>query len=196
MSIKVNKLLLKEFFSTPKPKITKEQLAELDKIFNIIIAKYYSKYYYMSEELRDFARVAVLSRHDKYDPSYDAYNYIFTIFRNEVGNRIKSMSREASLESSIEERHNVAVIRTLTSLMESAAELPPEIRRYAGYLSGETPFTMIRVSKKDMVPLMLFIKAHEPINTVIPEFVSKIKSPIKVLYSLLKDIIELSYGSK
>lgn len=193
MSIKVDKAKLKQFFQGPTNKIPKDLLDEVDKVFSIIISKYYSKYYYMAEELKSLAMLAILERRDRFDDSRDAYNYIFTVFRNEVGNKIKSLTREVSSDDGSDELHNVSVVKTLTSLVQDKATIPEEIEKYGDYLSGEKPFTMIRVSKKELLPLMLYIKAHEPTRYAVPDFVYRIEGSTKVLYTLLKEIIDSNY---
>lgn len=192
MNIKVDKDKLRVAFETPINEISEDLLKEVSKVFSIVIAKYYSKYYYMADELKAFAMLAFLERHDRYDHTRDPYGYLYTVFRNEVGNKIRGLTKETSTDDGSDEKHNVSVVKTLTSLMKDKANIPVELEKYQSLLSGEDEFTMVRIPKKDVLPLMVYLKSHEHVSMSTPEFV--LKSDVKALYSLLKDLLDIIYG--
>ena len=158
--VKVNKILIKEFFTTDP---TKECLDEVTKVINIILAKYYSKYWMWFDELRQIAVYAITIRREQYDITKDAYNYIYTVFRNEIGNKIISMSKETPVDEFLSHQSKVYDIID--------AELPIEVSRYKDYFTGEKKFEMERIPNKDIIPLMFFARQFDSIRTRVPEFI-------------------------
>lgn len=181
--IRVDQELLTQFLlSDTEP--TQEQIEEVNKVFRIIIIKYYSEYAEYADDLVQYAYLAVLERRSRYDPSFSAYNYIYTIFRNEVGNRIKKMTKETLVEDITTLKHR--------SSEEYRAELPPEVERYKEYLTGEKEFNIIRIPQKDVLNIILFLRLHESRrDTQIPDFIKENSNSTKVLYKLLKELADL-----
>lgn len=192
--IKVDKKILTEFFQIPLDRVTAKHLKEIDKVFAIVMAKWFAKWYYLAEDLKGFAHAGICQRHDSFDIERgNAYNYIFSYFRNEIGNKIKTLTREVATDSECNEEYNVNVIRALSYTMEDLAALPPEIEKYKDYLLGIKPFSIIRIPKKDLLPLLLFFKAHEPMRVNVPTFIKNQSNNVEVLYKTMKDLIELNY---
>lgn len=192
--IKIDKTLLLEFFTLDVSSATAKHFKEIDKVFAIVMSKWFSKWYYISEDLRGFCRVGLLNRHDAFDiEKGNAYNYIFTFFRNEIGNKIKTLTREIPSDQEGTEEYNTRVIRALSYTMEDIESLPPEVKRYQEYLLGTKEFTCIRIPKKDVLPLLLFLREHDRVNVKLPEFLSEDKKTVRVLYQLLKELVELNY---
>lgn len=158
------------------------------------MSKWFSKWYYLSEDLRGFCHVGLLNRHDAFDiEKGNAYNYIFTFFRNEIGNKIKTLTREIPSDQEGTEEYNTRVIRALSYTMEDIEFLPPEVKKYQEYLLGTKEFTCIRIPKKDVLPLLFFLREHDRVNVKLPEFLSEDKKTVRVLYQLLKELVELNY---
>lgn len=180
---KIDKELLKQFFLTEGDP-TKEQLREIKKVLNVVMVKHFQKYMNMADDLIQYALLAVLERRSKYDPAFSAYNYIYSIFRNEIGNNIVKLTRESSVEDMIIYKENI---------VESYTDepLPPEVIRYKEYLTGEKPFTYLKVPKRDVLNLILFLKVHESHRQInVPGFVKDSKNVIDIMYKMLKDKFE------
>ena len=178
--VKINKDILSEFFTTDK--VTQRHLDELYKIVNIIMIKHYSKYSNLFEELRQAAVMAVTQRRSSYDPSYSAYNYVYTVFRNEIGNTIIKLTKETSVEDYLSYREKV--------VDSSEAELPVEIERYHKFLTGEEKFSKLRIPKKDVLNLILFLKKFETRrDSQTPTFIYESKKYTTLMYKMLKDLI-------
>jgi len=184
--VKVDKEILLQFFSLPADKVTQVHIKELTKVIEIVLIKHFSKYYYIFQELKDAAIEAICMRRDKYDPSFSPYNYCYTVFRNEIGNKINRFTREQSVPDI---RETLKTTMDIASMQE--AELPPEIERYREALLGMKDFTMERIPRRDVLPVIMFIKLHEtPSKAAVPEFVLDTTRSINILYKLLNDIIQ------
>lgn len=181
--IKVDHATLLEFFQTPTDKITEHQKNEVDKVLNIVLIKHFSKHKNIFLDLRSFAWVAILERHKKQEfagGKGSAYNYIYTTFRNEVGNKQIKFFRETPMED----------INSFRSGMYDTTEddLPEEIKRYTKFLTGEESYTFIRIPRKDVLPLLIFVRMFEVKRAVaVPNFITVSKKSIQVMYKLLKE---------
>ena len=183
---KVDKEALKDFFlSDGEP--TEKHLKEIKKVFNIVMIKHFVSYIQMSNDLMQYAVLAVLERRKSYDPSFSPYNYIYSIFRNEIGNKLRKLckpDKEVYVEDILSFKERM--------VEDSEAELPQEIQRYKDYLTGKKDYTFIRIPKKDVLNLTIFLRSFESRReTPIPDFIVQTKNITKVLYRILKDIIEL-----
>lgn len=181
--IKVDKEVLRQFFVAEQ--FTDHHKAEVEKVLNIVLIKHYSKHFNLFDDLRQFAWTAILERRHRkdYDPTRCPYNYIYTTFRNEVGNNIIKLLKESSVEDIInlkESVHNAAV-----------DELPSEIVKYTKHLTGEESYTYLRIPKKDVLPLVLFVRLFEKKREVkVPSFLSDYKNSTQVLFKLLKEMFD------
>lgn len=182
-TFKIDKEVLRDFFI--QPQFTSLHKREVDKVLNVVLIKHYNKYYYLFEELKQFAWTAVLERKMRkdYDPTRDPYNYIYTTFRNEVGNNIIKLTREINIEGMVNFKE--AMVNS------SEGSLPSEVCRYQKYLTGEVAFTSLRIPKKDVLPLLVFLRLYEKRREVkVPSFITNSRLSIPVLYKLLKEIFE------
>lgn len=180
---KVDKSLLDQFFLSYPQEPTIAQLEEVKKVLNVVMIKHFSSYISNMDDLRSYALLAVLERRSQYDPSYSSYNYIYSIFRNEVGNKINKLTKENFVED---------ILKFKEALYESnEAELPKEISRYKKYLTGEEEFSLLRIPKKDALNLIVFMKIYESSReTKVPEFIEPNNKSIQVLYKLLKQLFD------
>lgn len=143
--IKVNKQLIDSFYSKPKDQATQKEIAEIYKVIQIVLNHYYSKYYCKFKELRSWAMLAILERHQNYNPVWSSYNFVYRIARNEIGNKLSKYGKEEFMEELPEDSK-----QTLPESMSSVEELLP-------YLSGDKFFKVLEVPKGLIVPLMTFI---------------------------------------
>ncbi len=181
---KIDKEILKDFF-TSEGDPTPEHLKEIKKVFNVVMIKHHSSQLKMSDELVGYAILALLERRKQYDPSYSAYNYIYSIFRNEVGNKLHKLQnpKEFYMEDLLSFKERM--------VDTGKDELPQEVQRYTEYLTGQKNYTFIRIPKKDVLDLLIFLRSFESKREVkVPEFILKSKGIIKVLYKLLKELME------
>ena len=143
--IKVNKQLIDSFYSKPKDQATQKEIAEIYKVIQIVLNHYYSKYYCKFKELRSWAMLAILERHQNYNPVWSSYNFVYRIARNEIGNKLSKYGKEEFMEELPEDSK-----QALPESMSSDEELLP-------YLSGDKFFKVLEVPKGLIVPLMTFI---------------------------------------
>lgn len=179
---KINKELLTQFFLSDQPP-TEEQLREVKKVFKVVMIKHYHKFNALSEDLIQYALLAILERRKSYDPSFSPYNYIYTTFRNEIGNKINKLNKEVYVED---------ILKLKVDIYDSTdAELPQEVQRYKNYLLGLEEFDFLRIPKKSALNLIIFLRMHESRREVeVPNFVLHGKNIIQVLYKLLKEFTE------
>ena len=143
--IKVNKQLIDSFYSKPKDQATQKEIAEIYKVIQIVLNHYYSKYYCKFKELRSWAMLAILERHQNYNPVWSSYNFVYRIARNEIGNKLSKYGKEEFMEELPEDSK-----QALPESMSSVEELLP-------YLSGDKFFKVLEVPKGLIVPLMTFV---------------------------------------
>ena len=181
----INKEVLKDFFYAES--ITKEMISEVKKVIFVVMVKHFS-YSVNSTGDKDLyndlvqsAYLAILSRRDKYDSKYPAYNYIYTICRNEIGNNLVKLTRGYNIEKINNVRGSV--------VDQEDIELPAEIDKYKNYLLGTEEFTFVRISKKSALDLIIFLRLHENKCTCkIPEFLDQSCKKQRVLYKLLMEL--------
>lgn len=162
--------------------VTAEQLAEIEKVLTVVFIKHYSNYI-GNEDLKQWALLYVLQNRYKYDPSFSAYNFIYTGIRDEIGNKIKKYNKEVFTDdyATFDNR----------SYDVDPEELPEEVRKFAPYLLGQKLFTKVRIPVNDVLPLMLFLKsASKKPLTKVPDFVLDNENAVYILYKILNDYIK------
>lgn len=180
--VKIDQEKLTDFFTTQN--VTEAHLKEIRKVFNVVLIKHFSNYMSDADNLYQYAILAILERRDRFDISYSAYNYIYSCFRNEVGNKINKLSKESLVED----------ILTFKDSLEDSdmAELPEEIRKYKDALMGLEDFTFKRIPKGDILHLIIYLRLYEPKRNVkIPPYIEGHKNSVQVLYKLLKEMTSL-----
>jgi len=151
----VDRELLFEFLIIAPEEIADEHLNEVDKVISIVLNKYHSSQYQFFEECRAQIMITILERRDRFDPKYDAYNYIFTIARNESGNYIKKLTKEASLDETSTQ------VEDKGSLELEYDPMSP-LKPYVAYLAGYADYNYIRISRESAVDLLVYLKSHDP----------------------------------
>lgn len=161
--------------------VTSEQLAEIEKVLTVVFIKHFSNYI-GNEDLKQWALLYVLANRHKYDPSFSAYNFIYTGIRNEIGNKIKKYSKEVFTEDYAAFDNRCYDV--------DPEELPEEVRKYASYLLGQKLFVKKRIPVGDVLPLMMFLKQADkkPLMKV-PDFVLDNENAVFILYKILSDYI-------
>lgn len=180
----INKDLLTEFFFVEE--VTEQHLTEVHKVFNVIMAKYYAKYYYMRDDLISFAISAACDRkfRNMYDPSYSAYNYLFALFRNEVGNKILKLAREVPSDMLLSYR-NLAEPE-----VDDTNKAPASVQKYIDALSGDKSDNFTKVAKADILDIIIYCRVHEgkKLNGT-PEYLQDNNRAIPALYNIIKDLV-------
>lgn len=172
---KIDKKALEEFLLKDNP--SKEALRAVHMVITAVIIKWYSKYKSMDAELHDLVIYALCKKRGKYDLAYSAYNYIFTIARNEIGNYLNKR-REVVVED-ILPLSNASVVPDIASL-------PSEINKFKKYLTGEEEFTVLDLTEREAVNLMCFCDLHQPSRKVTPPtYIQENPNALQTLYRFL-----------
>lgn len=178
--VKIDKSILRELLTIGIPEIKDKHLKELKKVISVVFIKHFNKYYYEHEELERFAILAVLERVVRYDPSLDAYGYIYTICRNEIGNKVLKLTKETFVDSY--EPFN-------REYSEIVSELPTEIRRFKTYLTGEKPFETLELTPECAINLSLYFNSNQKSRQLkVPSFILESPDIIQCMYKLLLKI--------
>lgn len=143
--VHLNEDLLKTFFMHPVPYITPEEYEEVKKVIGIVLNTHFSKWYAYYEDLYSWVITALLNKHDIYNPEYRAYTFIYTIARNEAGNKIAKYLRETL----VDEYPDTNAVKVHDIKSDGVKPLLP-------YLSGEQGFTIIEVPRDLVLPLLQF----------------------------------------
>lgn len=177
--VKIDQAKLKDFFMNDN--VDESHLKEIRKVFNVVMIKHYSKYVRWTDDLYHYAILAIYERKKRYDPSFSAYNYIYTTFRNELGNKIRTLTREYLVEDLLSFEESV-------STSGEMAELPASITRYKDHLLGMKQFTFERLPKSAALELILFTRLNTKHRVrEVPQYITDAKNPVEVLYTLLKE---------
>lgn len=167
--VNISEDVLKSFFAHPVPLITPQEVAEVKKVVGIVLNTHFSKWYQYYEDLFSWVMSALLEKHDIYNPEYRAYTFIYTIARNEAGNKIAKYLRETLLEEYPE-------IGTVAHDVKTDGVKP-----LLPYLSGEQKFGIVAVPQYLVLPLLQFAEHG--------------KNPRKesVLEEVARKLIQLNY---
>lgn len=158
---------------------SQDSLKELEKVVFVVLVKHYPNYV-QDSDLKQQAVLAVLSRRDSYDPSFSAYNYIYTICRNEISNKVRRSHRELPAD-------NILTLAEGLTTFESA-ELPTEIEKFRRYLTSEKSFTVLELTEKDAINLYIFINSiKKPRLKKVPEFYSNCPYLKELMYKFITD---------
>lgn len=182
---KINKNILYEFLLCDESEMGNIHIDEVYKVIDIVMHKYYSAYVGFSKDLKAETFALILDRRKGFDPDRDAYNYIFTQARNEIGNNIYRWKKETSIEDDLNVREQGSEIDY------DNLDIPPACLKYAHYLTGEADFTTKRIARKDVADMVIYLKVMEnKAVQPVPEYFKNRKNVEAILYKLLKDIID------
>lgn len=184
--IKINKDILYEFLLCDEEEMGNSHVQEVYKIIDIVINKHFSAYMSWRNDLKAQTFSVILDRRKGFDSDRDAYNYIYTQARNEIGNNIYRWTRETKTEDDLGYKEPGCDIDV------ESLDLPAACVKYAHYLSGEVDFTVKRIAKKDATDILVFLRAYERKPTpAAPEFLKDRRNATDVLYKIIKDLINL-----
>lgn len=158
--MKINKEMLYEFLVLPNSDITSKHYTEIKKVVDIVMSKWWSSYSYLRKEVIDEVVGVILERKVRYNPKMDAYNYIFTMVRNQVGNFIHKLTKEVKIDLNVSGYDSIKDIDGVV-FDES---VPSFLEKYLVYLLGEVDFNYMRVSHRDLFPLLLFLVKNSPVE--------------------------------
>lgn len=179
-AVKVDKELLTEFFTKENRALTEKHFKEIKKVFLIVFIQYYNKYFNLKEDLWQDALCAISARRSAYDPKYSAYNYMFTVFRNELGNKIKQYTKELSAEE---------VSLPKEEADEQIEVVPDCVDRFKNYILGIENYNYIRIPKAAALPLLVYVKSREKVSMRVPGFVIENPNIIPVLYKIINELL-------
>ena len=182
--IKINKEILYEFLLCDEDELGQIHIDEVYKVLNIVFNKYSSSYSYMKKEVCAQAFATMLDRRAGYNPDMCPYNFLYTMARNEIGNVIYRWTKESHSEDDLNYREPGHDIET------ENLDLPASIVKYAHYLSGEMDFTVKRISKKDAVDILIFLRLNErKPQQKAPDMLRDKKNAVDVLYRIIRELI-------
>lgn len=175
---KIDKKALTEFFTSETP--SKESLKAAHMVITAVIIKHFSKYISLDEDLHSLCIVALLEIRSRYDLSYSAYNYAYTKCRNEIGNYL-AKRRELIVEDILPVSN--------ASVTPEVASLPGEINKFKQYLTGEKSFTILDLTEREAINIVVFCEVHNPSRKVTPpDYILNSPNAIPILYRLLLKI--------
>lgn len=156
-------------------------LKEVEKVIVVVIVKHFSSGYEdLSEDFKSIAWHAAFSRRHsgRFNHDMSAYNYLYTLFRNEIGNAIHKYTRE--------QVSDIGSLLKDAICPETKAEFPPEIEPFLELFSTGD-FTIQRISQKDALTCILFLSKYDKTRAKIPSFLDK--SYIPIMFNLLKSLL-------
>jgi len=184
----VDKELLYEFLLIDEDLMGAMHLEEVYKVINICLNKYAGAYFNDFSELKGEVFVIMLERRHRFNPGQDAYNYLYTQARNEIGNCIYRWKKEKSIEDAPRKYD-----KGYDQNIGEEIDIPEGCKKYIPYLTCEQDFVTKRIARKDVVDLLTWLmckekKKKEPL----PLSLASEPNVANVLYKLLKDLI--NYG--
>lgn len=182
MTLKVDKELVFEFLLLDSDEISQEHIDEVKKVIGIVLNKYYSDRYSEFEELTAQIFTKILENRINYSPKFDAYNYVFTIARNEGGNLLKRLDKEILTDDffSVAEK-NTAPFEDDRQEFESLV-----LKKYAPYLSGEQEWNFLRIRQDEVAEILFFL--HHGKKREVPEYLKK-PGALEQLYFVLNAVL-------
>lgn len=158
--IPVDKDLIYEALLLHNQDVSEAHIAELKKVHNIIMIRYHQKWHNMADDLFHRCLECVFVRKKHYNPKFSAYNFVYTMFRNETGNYIKKHFRE---EDALETDTSIFANEVYEEQEET--DISQEflvLQRYEQYLSGAADYTYIRIPKDIVIDLTTtLLKLHK-----------------------------------
>ena len=159
-------------------------LDEVYKVIDLILYKYQSAYKHLFPDLRASVFEVILTRRSRFNPDLDAYNFIYTMSRNEAGNLVLRWTKEFSIEdqmSTQEESYDIDV---------EGLDIPNACKKYIHYLTGEADYTIKRIARSDVLDLLVYLKMNDSQKDIeIPSYLKNVKNASAKFYKLLKDLL-------
>jgi len=154
----IDKKLLKEMLTDidcKSPNMS-AYIKELNKLCDVIFNKHFSKYYTMKEDLEGDAVLAVYNKRKYYNPEKDAYNFLYAIMRNEMTNKLSKLNRITLVDDYMP--YDNAIERRSTDDMD---DIPQNVLKWSDYMVGDIEFNWVKIPRKEVLELMVWLKLHE-----------------------------------
>ena len=185
----IDKKLLKEMLidtESKSPNVS-AYIRELNKLCDVIFNKHFSKYYTMKEDLEGDAVLAVYNKRQYYNPEKDAYNFLYAIMRNEMTNKLSKLNRISLVDDYMP--YDNAIERRNEDDME---DIPQNVLKWSDYMVGDIDFNWVRIPRKDVLELMVWLKLHERGQhpKITPSYLKPTEENMNALYKLLKLIVQ------
>lgn len=174
--MKVDKELIFEFLLIDHSEISEEHLKEVEKVIEIVLNKYHPTRFSEYPELKSQVLLKIMENKVNYSPKFDAYNYVFTIARNESGNLLKRLSKEVLTDEFFSQGES-----DYHEEFES-----PVLAKYAKALTGEVEWNVIRIRQDEVAEILLFF--HKNKKKDIPTYL-KSKDVAERLYYILTKLL-------
>ena len=183
----IDKKLLKEMLTDLdcSSKNVSAYVKELNKLVDVVFNKHFSKYYTMREDLEADAVLAVYNKRQYYNPDKDDYNFVYSIMRNEITNKLSKLNRISLVED------YVPFDRAVERDTDNAGEIPQKVLKWTDYMVGDVNFNYVKIPKKDILEVMVYLKIHERGQhpNCLPSFLKPSVENMNALYKLLKLVI-------
>lgn len=177
----IDKQQLYSYFMQDDKTPTAEQTKAIQMTITAILVKHYSGYLHLYDELSQEAFLAVMNHHGKYDPSFQAYSYVYAIVRNCCHNYIWKYSKETLVEEVLP-LSNASTHQDLSGLVH----LPSEIGRYKKFLDGTEKFDVINLPQRDAINLLAFCATYSNSKRVkVPDFIGDNPNAVSMLYNIM-----------
>lgn len=173
----IDKELVFEFLILDHEEISEEHIKEVERVIEIVLNKYHPTQFEEYGELKQQVLLKIFENKVNYSPKYDAYNYVFTIARNESGNLLKRLNKETLTDKFWSEG---------TYDDEHVEFETPVMQKYYKYLVGEVDWNFLRVRQDEVAEILLFFhrfKAKE-----IPGYLNK-EGVAERLYYILNKVL-------
>ena len=185
----IDKKLLKEMLTDTdgtSPNVS-AYIRELNKLCDVIFNKHFSKYYTMKEDLEGDAVLAVYNKRKYYNPEKDAYNFLYAIMRNEMTNKLSKLNRISLVDDYMP--YDNAIERRNEDDMD---DIPQNVLKWSDYMVGDIDFNWVRIPRKDVLELMVWLKLHERGQhpKITPSYLKPTEENMNALYKLLKLIVQ------
>jgi len=173
----VDKETIYEFLLCPISEISKDHYKEVEKVISIVKHKHFGSFEFKDSAL-SIVIPQLLIKRSSYDPDRDAYNYMYTMCRNLIGNQLRKDGRIDGLHQSLDVTFMSPIDGDDTGFdLEDNGSIPSEIplavEKYFKFLTCEEDFTVKRVSREDSLALLMFIETNSNNNKFKPVVLSK-----------------------
>lgn len=171
---KIDQKALSDFYMKEQP--SEESLKAIKMVVTAVTIKHFNKFFDNLEDYYSLCLCKLMETKSRYDPSYSAYNFVYSQCRNEIGNYIRK-NREVYVP-------DILPISNASEQEQYSVELPQEIKRFYKHLTGQEDFIIQSITKKEAMHLAIYILQHVKTRKYsIPLYIKP--DDIKILYKLL-----------
>ena len=183
----IDKKLIKEMLTDTdcSSKNVSAYVRELNKLVDVVFNKHFSKYFTMKEDLEADAVLAVYNKRQYYNPNKDAYNFVYSILRNEITNKLSKLNRISLVED------YMPFDKPMGNDAYDTEDMPQKVLKWTDYMLGDVNFNYVKIPKKDILEVMVYLKIHERGQhpNCLPTYLKPSVENMNALYKLLKLVI-------